>query len=154
MILDNVLDILKNILDILLVWFMFYYILKNIKNNVKNSILGFSTGGTKVMASANMFDYDKVIVFSSYYNWPTSAEKVKNKEVLFYIPASDHLYNQAKTTLNSMKDYKNVTVISNNNEMTKLFSDSYLVINPGNNMRSGHLSVNVELSGIIPYAND
>lgn len=39
MILDNVLDILKNILDILLVWFMFYYILRNIKNNVKMSLL-------------------------------------------------------------------------------------------------------------------
>ena len=39
MILDNVFDILKNILDILLVWFMFYYILRNIKNNVKMSLL-------------------------------------------------------------------------------------------------------------------
>lgn len=39
MIADNVLDILKNILDVLLVWFMFYYILKNIKNNVKMSLL-------------------------------------------------------------------------------------------------------------------
>lgn len=39
MILDNVLDILKNILDVLLVWFMFYYILRNIKNNVKMSLL-------------------------------------------------------------------------------------------------------------------
>ncbi len=39
MIVDNVLDILKNILDILLVWLMFYYILKNIKNNVKMSLL-------------------------------------------------------------------------------------------------------------------
>ena len=39
MIVDNVFDILKNILDILLVWLMFYYILKNIKNNVKMSLL-------------------------------------------------------------------------------------------------------------------
>ena len=39
MIVDNVLDILKNILDVLRVWFMFYYILKNIKNNVKMSLL-------------------------------------------------------------------------------------------------------------------
>lgn len=39
MIVDNVLDILKDILDVLLVWFMFYYILKNIKNNVKMSLL-------------------------------------------------------------------------------------------------------------------
>lgn len=39
MIVDNILDILKNILDVILVWFMFYYILKNIKNNVKMSLL-------------------------------------------------------------------------------------------------------------------
>ena len=39
MILDNIKDILANILDILLVWFMFYYILRNIKNNVKMSLL-------------------------------------------------------------------------------------------------------------------
>ena len=39
MIVDNVLDILRNILDILLVWLLFYYILKNIKNNVKMTLL-------------------------------------------------------------------------------------------------------------------
>lgn len=39
MIVDNIIDIIKNIVDILLVWFMFYYILKNIKNNVKMSLL-------------------------------------------------------------------------------------------------------------------
>lgn len=39
MIIDNVLDILRNILDVLLVWLMFYFILKNIKNNVKMSLL-------------------------------------------------------------------------------------------------------------------
>ena len=39
MIIDNILDILKNILDVLLVWLMFYYILRNIKNNVKMSLL-------------------------------------------------------------------------------------------------------------------
>ena len=39
MIVDNVLDILRNILDVLLVWFLFYYILKNIKSNVKMSLL-------------------------------------------------------------------------------------------------------------------
>ena len=39
MIVDNIKDILTNILDVLLVWFMFYYILRNIKNNVKMSLL-------------------------------------------------------------------------------------------------------------------
>ena len=36
---NHVIDIIRNIVDILLVWFMFYYILKNIKNNVKMSLL-------------------------------------------------------------------------------------------------------------------
>ena len=39
MLVNNILEILKNILDVVLVWFMFYYILKNIKNNVKMSLL-------------------------------------------------------------------------------------------------------------------
>ena len=39
MIVDNLLDILRNILDVLLVWLLFYYILKNIKSNVKMSLL-------------------------------------------------------------------------------------------------------------------
>ena len=39
MIVDNILDILRNILDVILVWFIFYYILRNIKNNVKMSLL-------------------------------------------------------------------------------------------------------------------
>ncbi len=39
MIVDNILDILKNILDVLLVWLLFYYILKNVKSNVKMSLL-------------------------------------------------------------------------------------------------------------------
>ena len=126
----------------------------NQKSYVKNSILGFSTGGTKVMAAANMFEYDKVIVFSSYYNWPTSADYVKNKEVLFYIPSNDHLYNQAKTTLNSMSDYQNVTVVSNSNEMGKLFGNKYLVINPGTLMHGRHVTENVTRARIFSYAND
>ena len=39
MILDNIIDIIRSIVDVLLVWFMFYFILKNIRNNVKMSLL-------------------------------------------------------------------------------------------------------------------
>lgn len=39
MTLDSILNIIKNIIDILLVWIMFYYILKNLKNNVKMTLL-------------------------------------------------------------------------------------------------------------------
>ena len=39
MIIDNIIDIVRSIVDVLLVWFMFYFILKNIRNNVKMSLL-------------------------------------------------------------------------------------------------------------------
>lgn len=35
----DILSLIRNLVDILLVWFIFYYILKNIKNNVKLSLL-------------------------------------------------------------------------------------------------------------------
>ncbi len=37
--LDSVLKILNGATDILIVWFMFYYILKSIKNNVKLTLI-------------------------------------------------------------------------------------------------------------------
>ena len=36
---DNVVTVLKNLLDVLLVWFVFYYILKNLRKNVKMVLL-------------------------------------------------------------------------------------------------------------------
>ena len=122
----------------------------------KNSIAGFSTGGTKVMGSANLYSYDRVIVFSSYYNWATSAERVKGIEVMFYMPSGDHLYNQAKSTLNDMKKsgYKNVTIVTNSNELANLFGNDFLVINPGSLMTSAHVSKNVTDSRMISYVND
>ncbi len=122
----------------------------------KNSIAGFSTGGTKVMGSANLYNYDRVIVFSSYYNWATSAERVKGIEVMFYMPNGDHLYNQAKATLNDMKKsgYRNVTVVTNSSELTNLFGNDFLVINPGSLMTSAHVTKNVTDSKMISYVND
>ena len=36
---DIVWTVLKKIIDVILVWFVFYYILKNIRNNVKMTML-------------------------------------------------------------------------------------------------------------------
>ena len=36
---DTILSILNKTIDILLVWLMFYYILKNMKNNVKLTLI-------------------------------------------------------------------------------------------------------------------
>ena len=37
--LDSIISALNRIVDILLVWLLFYYILKNIKNNVKLTLI-------------------------------------------------------------------------------------------------------------------
>ena len=128
----------------------------NQKPNAKRSIAGFSTGGTKVMGAANLYDYDKIIVFSSYYNWAGMANNIKNKEIIFYVPSKDHLYSQAKTTLNDMKSsgYTNVTIVTNSSDLANAFKNNFLVINPGISMLSGHLSENVIRAGLFSYAND
>ena len=122
----------------------------------KNSIAGFSTGGTKVMGAANLYTYDRVIVFSSYYNWATSAERVKGIEVMFYMPTGDHLFNQAKATLNDMRKsgYTNVTVVTNSSDLINNFGNSFLVINVGSSMISSHVTKNVINSHMISYVND
>ena len=39
MAIDTIISVVKNLVDILLVWLIFYYILKNIKNNMKMTLL-------------------------------------------------------------------------------------------------------------------
>lgn len=128
----------------------------NQKSSAKRSIAGFSTGGTKVMGAANLYNYDRIIVFSSYYNWATIANNIKNKEIIFYVPSKDHLYSQAKTTLNDMKSsgYTNVTIVTNSTDLANAFGNTFLVINPGNLMLTGHLSDNVNRAGLFSYANE
>ena len=128
----------------------------NQKKGTRNSIAGFSTGGTKVMFAADKYDYDRVIVFSSYFNWPYNTNNVKNKEVMFYVPSKDHLFTQAKSTLNDMKraGYTNVTIVTNSNDLVNAFGNTFLVINPGSSMLTGHLSDNVLRAGLFAYCND
>ena len=126
------------------------------KSGVRNSIIGFSTGGTKVMGAANLHNYDRVIVFSSYYNWAGTANNLKNKEIMFYIPNGDTLYKQAKETLRDMKKagYTNVTIVTNSSELVNLYKDTFLVINVGSLMTNAHVTKNVTDSNVISYANE
>lgn len=135
---------------------MFIKAITKQKSGVKNSILGFSDGAHKVMHASNKVIYDKIIVFSGYTDGVASLNNAKNSEVIFIIAKSDGNYKQAQTALLNMKNsgYNNVTVISNGDDMSKLFSEKFLVINPKTLMKNGHLTENVTLSGIIEYAND
>ena len=134
----------------------FSKIIFNQKDSIRKSIGGFSTGGTKVFWTADKYDFDRVIVYSSYFNWPESTKNLKNKEIIFYIPNKDTLYNQAKSTLSDLKKmgYSNVTVVSNSNEISNKFKDSFLIINPGSLMVSAHTTENVVKSHMFSYANE
>ena len=126
------------------------------KTGVKNSILGFSDGAHKVMHASNKMVYDRIIVFSGYTDGVSSLTNAKNSEVFFIIAPSDGNYTQAQTALRQMKEsgFRNVTIVSSGSDMSKKFSDSFLVINPGSLMKNGHLTENVMRCGIIEYAND
>lgn len=129
----------------------------NQKSGVKNSILGFSTGGKYVMEASNKFNYVRTIIFSSWCPDTSSPVNVKNKEILYFLPNNDSLYRLGKDTLVELRNYgyKNVTMITNSSELLNMFNGSgFKIINPGTGMRSGHVSANVGLSGIIAYAND
>ena len=126
------------------------------KSGVKNSILGFSDGAHKVMHASNKSTYDRIVVFSGYTDGIGGLNNAKNSEVMFIIASRDGNYTQAQSALRHMlsSGFTNVTVISNGSDMSKLFSDKYLVINPGSLMKNGHLTENIFLSGIIEYCND
>lgn len=126
------------------------------KSGVKNSILGFSDGAHKVMHASNKSTYDRIVVFSGYTDGVEGLKNAKNSEVMFIIASRDGNYSQAQSALRHMMSsgYTNVTVISNGSDMSKYFSDKYLVINPGSLIKNGHLTENVFLSGIIEYCND
>ena len=128
----------------------------NQKNGVRNSIGGFSTGGTKVFWTADKYNFDRVIIYSSYFNWPGSTMNLKNKEIIFYIPNKDILFNQARSTLSDLKKigYSNVTIVSNSSELANRFSKDFLVINPGSLMISSHVTENVVRSNMFSYANE
>ena len=134
----------------------FVMAITNQQNGVKNSIGGYSTGGTKIMLAANKFDYDKYIIFNSYYNWPTSANGAMNKDVIFYSPKGDHLSPQRDSTLSMMTkvNYSNVTIVTNDNEFISKYVNKYLVINPGSTMDNGHGFNNIIKSGLFAYACD
>lgn len=127
------------------------------KSGVNNSILGFSTGGKYVLEASNKFNYAKTIIFSSWCPNTASTTNVKNKEVMYFIPNGDSLYRLAKDSLVELRNYgyKNVTLVTNSSELLSMFNgSSFTIINPGSSMRSGHISANVGLSGVITYAND
>ena len=99
--------------------------------------------------------YDRVIIFSGYVDYYSAIVNAKNSEIIFMIASGDANYKQAKSAINGMikNGFQNVTIVSMGNDLS-IYEKDILVINPGNQMKNGHYSINVINSGIIEYAND
>ena len=126
------------------------------KSGIKNSIAGFSTGGTKVFWVADECNIDRVIVFSSYFNWPGYTKNLINKEIMVYIPNGDHLFSQASDFLQDLKNanYTNVTLVTNSDYLANKYRNDFLVINPGRLMVGAHVTENVTKAKLFEYVND
>lgn len=125
----------------------------NQKNGVHNAIGGYSGSGEAAGKAANNGKYDRLIICHSYFK-SAYTTNVKNLEVTVYSPRGDFMVNQTTTALNNMKTYgyTNVTLVTNNNSLNR-YSSSFLVINPGNKMGSGHGYVNITSANVFSYAN-
>ncbi len=125
----------------------------NQQKGVKNAIGAYSGSGPEVGYAANKGSYDRVIIFDSYF-WPNKTLNLVDKEITVYSPDKDKLEEYTRRTLNTMikNGYTNVTIISNNSSLIKDYKNSYLVINPGKELGSGHARANIIPANIFSYA--
>lgn len=125
-------------------------------SDARNAIGCYSASGPQAGEAAEKGNYTKFLVFDSQFYYIDSKVSLKEKELVFYSPVGDALTNNTISTLNQIakSNYKNVTVVSNNNDIINRFSNKFLVINPGTAMGTGHSSVNITNSKFFSYACD
>ena len=126
------------------------------KQGMRNSVAGYSMSGPQAAQAAEIGNYDRLMIFDSYFNNPASKKKLKNFEIVFYSPIGDSMYKNTLPCLEIMKNsgYTDVTVVTNNNELINKFSSSFLIINPGNSLGKGHLAVNITNSNFFAYGSE
>ncbi len=97
--------------------------------------------------------YSRLIIFDSYYK-NTSSSSLKNKEITIYSPVGDSMFKRTLPNLNEMvgENYNNVTIVSNNKDVTDKFGNYYLIVNPGSKLGSGHVAVNITNAKVFSYA--
>ena len=83
---------------------------------------------------------------------------LKNKKIVIYSPINDHYAETGDTArcLSEMKNlgYNDITVVTNNSEMANSFKNSFLIINPGTSLWSGHGVSNITDSNFFAYGNE
>ena len=111
------------------------------KNNAINTVGGYSLGGPDAGRVAEKGDYQRLLIFDSYFVNVTSNINLKEKEIVFYSPNGDSMAERTKSALGKIKSdgtYKKVYIVSNSQEMINRYKEDFLIINPGSIMGSGH----------------
>ena len=121
----------------------------------RNSIGGYSNGGPLAGETAEIGNYDKIMLINTSFYWVGSKKNITNKEIVIYTANNDS-WRGTDSFINELykNNIKNVTIISNNPNMSSAFGSKYLVINPGNAMENGHTSNNLTKSHYFSYACD
>ena len=129
------------------------------KSGVKNAVGGFSMGGPASGNAARLGGYDRLVICNTFFAAETqdNIKALKNKEIIVFNPRNDNTTgSQTITTLNKLANnkYTNVTVISNYKYTitTSKYINNFLIINPGNEMGSGHLYANFTKAKLFAYA--
>ena len=128
------------------------------KSGVKNAVGGFSMGGAASGNAARLGNYDRLVICNTSFaaNKKEAITALKNKEIIVFNPKGDKTTGaNSITTLNYLasNNYSNVTVISNNSPTVNNSKyKNFLIINPGNQMGSGHLYMNIVNANLFAYA--
>ena len=126
------------------------------KNGVKNTIGGYSYGGYSAGDAAAEGSYDRLILCQSYFRAANNADKLKEKEIIFFSPKADGARKKTQDTIESMlkNGYKNITLVTNNQEFINQYGSRFLVINPGIDIKwSGHEYKNIINANVFSFAN-
>ena len=126
------------------------------KTGVKNAVAGYSLGGPTAFEAFNNANYNKLYLINTWGKRIEGFTNAKNKDIVVFSPNGDGMSSSTRSTLNTMRasGYKKVTVVSNNPAIINNYSDTFLIINPGNSMQQNHSYYNITNSGVYAYACD
>ena len=133
----------------------FVKLIINQNSKARNIIGGYSNGGPIAGETANIANYDKIVLINTSFYWVNTKTNIRNTEIVIYSARNDS-WKGTNGFIGELYDnnFKNVTVISNNESIIERYKTKYLVINPGNSMKNGHTSENITLSHFFAYACD
>ena len=133
----------------------FVKLITNQNSHARNAVGGYSNGGPPAGEAAAKGKYDKIMLINTSFYWVYTKTNIKDIEVVLYSAKGDSWIGTG-SFINELyqNDFKNVTIVTNNDDFVNTFQSKYLVVNPGNAMLKGHSSKNLTLSNFFAYGCD